>query len=94
MANSLYEIYGINNSVLFTAALLSLHSILHSNDEIRQSHKMMTIHLILFNIYSVVWTEQNVVFYGYTYGWLDISYWAFTITVESFAFLGILSNSC
>jgi hypothetical protein len=71
--------------------LLSLRRILNSNDEIRQSHRMMTILLILFNIYSVVYTVQEVVFYGYYYGWFDMTTWQAAMTVESFAFASIFS---
>jgi hypothetical protein len=52
---------------------------------------MMTIHLILFNIYSVVWTVQIVVFYGYIFGWFDMSFWQAAMTVDSFSFATGLS---
>ncbi len=51
----------------------------------------MTIHLILFNIYSVVWTVNYVMFYGYFYGWLDLTYWQAFMTIESFAFATLFS---
>ena len=51
---------------------------------------MMTIHLILFNIYSVVYTAQTSVFYGYIYGWIDLTFWQAAMTVDSFSFAGNL----
>ncbi len=77
--------------MLITSALLSLRSLLNSNQEIKQSHRMMTIHLTLFNIYSVVYTVQEVVFYGYIYGYFDMTLWQAEITVDSFAFAAIFS---
>ncbi len=52
---------------------------------------MMTIHLILFNIYSVFYTVQEVVFYGYIYGWFNMKYWKAAITIDSFLFANVLS---
>ncbi len=49
------------------------------------------IHLILFNIYSVFFTVQEVVFYGYIYGWFDMTHWQAGMTVDSFRVAGDLS---
>ncbi len=51
---------------------------------------MMTIHF-LFNIYSIVYTVQSVVYYGYIYGYFDMTYWAIAMTIDSFAFASIFS---
>ncbi len=51
----------------------------------------MTIRLILFNIYSVIYTVENVVYFGYIYGLFDMTLWQLAMTVESFAFASSLS---
>ncbi len=52
---------------------------------------MMTIHLIFFNIYSFVYIVEEVVFYGYIYGWFDLTYWQASMIVESFTIAFIFS---
>ncbi len=49
----MYDLYGLANSGLVTVALLSIRSLLDSNQDIKQSHLMMLIHLVIFNIYAV-----------------------------------------
>jgi hypothetical protein len=49
----LYELFGFGCSAIVTSALLSIRSLLSSNPDIKQSHKMMLIHLIMFNFFSV-----------------------------------------
>ena len=61
----MFEFYGITNSVMVTAALLSLRNLLELNQGIKQSQRMMKIHLIIFNIYTVTIIVQYVVLYGY-----------------------------
>jgi hypothetical protein len=50
---TLYELYGISNTVLISVALLSIRHLLNSNRDVQQSHKMMAIHLLIFNFYAV-----------------------------------------
>jgi hypothetical protein len=53
MEDTLFELHGLASSGLTTAALLSIRSLLNSNQEIKHSHRMMLIHLFMFNIYEI-----------------------------------------
>ena len=51
----------------------------------------MKIHLIIFNIFAVTFTVQEVVFYGYMYGYFDMNFWQAAMTVDSFGFASNIS---
>ena len=70
---TLFELYGIGCSVLLTAALLSLRSLLSSNRDVQQSHKMMLIHLLIFNFFSVTLAVNQIVLWGYILGIFDFT---------------------
>ena len=82
----MYEFYGLANSGLVTAALLSIRNLLHSNQEVKQSHKMMLIHLIIFNIYAVTLLVAWVLEFGFYRGDSIMTFFKFAMTFDSFVF--------
>lgn len=78
--------YGIFNSVLVTVALLSIRNLLSSNRDVQQSHKMMLIHLLIFNFYAVTFAVEDIVYWGNKIGFFDRTHWQASMTADSFAF--------
>lgn len=71
----LYEVYGISNSVMITAALLSIRNLLGSNSDVKQAHKMMAIHLLIFNIYAITLAVNELDYWLYICGYTHQTYW-------------------
>ena len=53
MACLFYGLFSLWCSGLITAALLKIKNLLDTNDEINQSNTMMTIHLVIFNMFFI-----------------------------------------
>ena len=83
----LFEFYGITNSVLITAALLSIRRLLNSNRDVQQSHRMMLIHLLIFNLYAVSLLMNWIVYYGFEAGIFHLTTWQNTMTNDTLLFV-------
>lgn len=87
----LYELYGIFNSVMITVALLSIRTLLSSNSDVQQSHRMMAIHLLIFNIYALALAVNEIAYWTYELGYTHETYWTFAMLCDNFGFAYKLS---
>ena len=63
----LYAVAVIGYTALVMTRLCSIKHLLNQNTELKQSHTMMSIHLVIFNAFAVFAAINQVFFYGHGY---------------------------
>ena len=82
-----FTVVVIGCTALVTTGLCSIKHLLNQNTEIKQSHTMMSIHLLIFNAFAVFAAINQVFYFGYSYGYFNISYFADTMSIDIFEIL-------
>ncbi len=85
----MFEFYSFANLGLYITTLFSIRSLLCSNKEVKQNHRMLLIYLATFTYPHSVCFE--VVYWVYAPGYDEVEPWQTETSIDSFIFVDNLA---